>query len=308
MTLLPEQTQEYAPEQSQDNTICQKTLAAPCHLEGIGMHTGQILPLALLPGEANTGFLFERSDLPGSSPLVGRWDHVSDTRMCTQLTHPEGFSIGTVEHLLAALAAWEIDNAVIQIGGPEIPILDGSSQGFIEAIGTVGVVSQPSPRRFLKVLEKVEIREKDRFVSLAPGETPTFEYSIDFFGGRDGLLPQQKSFTWSVEGFQRDIGPARTFGFYDDAQKLQAAGLARGASLENAVVFHEGKVLNKDGLRFSDEPLRHKILDAVGDLILAGAPILGAYCSHNGGHELNNRLLHKLLTQKSAWTETTLCA
>lgn len=285
----------------------QTTLKEPVTITGVGVHTGAPIDLKILPANQNSGFVFKRSDLPGAEPILGRWDCVSDTRLCTQLTNQQGTSIGTVEHLLAGLAAHEIDNAEIVVSGPEIPILDGSSKVFIDEIEKAGVVAQETPRVMIRLKKTIEIREENRYVRLDPlpeSETSsrlTYDFSFDFFGGREGMKPQSYHFPWDATAFRQEIGSARTFGFFEDGQKLQAMGLAQGASLENTVVIQEGKVMNEEGLRFPDEFVKHKILDAVGDLSLAGYPLSGAYYSHNGGHELNNRLLRLLFETPEAW-------
>lgn len=291
--------------------IKQKTLKKPVQVKGIGVHSGEDVTLTIGPAPAHTGFMFRLRLPSGESSIPGRWDCVTDTHFCTQLSNAEGESIGTVEHLMAAFAACEIDNAEVLVeGAREIPILDGSAKLFIEALEQGGIQTLEAPRHFIYLTEALEIREEKRFVRLEPLSsferkgaypTPTFDFSFDFSGGRQGMAPQSYHFAWNPQAFREDLSGARTFGFFEDGQKLQAMGLAKGASLENTVVIHEGRVMNEGGLRYPDEFVRHKILDAVGDLALAGASLVGAYHSHNGGHELNNRLLRKLFATPKAW-------
>ncbi len=281
----------------------QKTIRKSGSLEGVGVHSGQGVSVTFKPAPVNTGIVFERTDCDASAQIQALWHQVSDTRMSTQLRNADGVTIAMVEHLMAALAGLEIDNLYVQVSGPEMPVLDGSSHIYADAVGALGLVTQEANRLRYKILKPVEVRQGDKYVRLEPAAKTTYDFSFDFFGGRDGVAAQTMSFDWTPAGFLREISKARTFGFFEDGQKLQAMGLAKGASLENTLVLHEGKVMNAGGERLRNECVRHKILDAVGDMALAGAPIVGAYTSHNGGHEMNNHLLRMLFADATAWRE-----
>lgn len=280
----------------------QKTIQKEGLVKGIGVHSGADVTVRFRPASPDSGISFFRTDVPfDQQKLTARWDSVKDTRLSTQLSNACGVKLSMVEHLMAALAGLEIDNLNIEVDGPEMPVLDGSSQIYVEALQECGVQIQNLHRRAFKILAPVEVREGNKFVRLNPSEHRSFDFSIDFFGGREGMRPQTFAFDWTPGGFLREIARARTFGFFSDAQKLQEMGLARGASLDNTVVLQDGRILNENGERLKNECVRHKILDAVGDLALAGAPIIGAYTSHNGGHEMNNKLLHALFADSTLW-------
>lgn len=280
----------------------QKTIQKEGVVEGVGVHSGAPVCVRFRPAPVDSGIYFVRTDAPfDQNKLVARWDNVKDTRLSTQLSNAFGVTLSMVEHLMAALAGLEIDNLEIEVDGPEMPVLDGSSQVYVEALQECGLQTQNLHRRVFKILAPVEVRDGNKFVRLSPAEHRSFEFSIDFFGGREGMAPQTLAFDWTPGGFLREIARARTFGFFSDAQKLQEMGLASGASLENTLVLQDGRILNEGGERLGQECVRHKILDAVGDLALAGAPIMGAYTSHNGGHEMNNKLLHALFADTTLW-------
>lgn len=286
----------------QEKYAFQKTVQKEGVVHGIGVHSGAPVSVRFRPASPDSGLSFFRTDAPfDQKKLTARWDNVKDTRLSTQLANASGATLSMVEHLMAALAGLEIDNLDIEVDGPEMPVLDGSSQIYVETLQACGAQIQNLHRRAIKILAPVEVREGDRFVRLSPAQHRSFDFSIDFFGGREGMTPQHFSFDWTPGGFLREIARARTFGFFSDAQKLQEMGLAHGASLDNTLVLQEGRILNEGGERLQQECVRHKILDAVGDLALAGAPIIGAYTSHNGGHEMNNKLLHALFADATLW-------
>ncbi|MBA4118314.1 MAG: UDP-3-O-[3-hydroxymyristoyl] N-acetylglucosamine deacetylase [Candidatus Puniceispirillum sp.] len=288
---------------NQEGIPCQTTLQKSGSVEGVGIHSGAPVQVTFHPASENTGIVFRRSDVAqeaGDIPAL--WHLVNDTRMSTGLVNAQGTGISMVEHCMAAVMGLEIDNLVIEVSGPEMPVLDGSSAPYVKVLQGCVLQSQQAHRRFLKVLQEVEVRRDDAYVRLSPASQLTLDFSIDFFGGREGLAPQTHHFAWTPGGFLREIACARTFGFYEDALKLQAAGLAKGASLDNTLVYKEGLVMNEGGERVSQESVRHKILDAVGDLGLAGSPIIGAYTSHNGGHAMNNALLHALFESEENYT------
>ena len=273
----------------------QTTIQRSGEVEGVGVHSGAPVRVTFHPASENTGIIFRRTDASedaGDVPAL--WHLVKDTRMSTGLVNEHGVGVSMVEHCMAAVMGLEIDNLIIKVTGPEMPVLDGSSAVYTKALQACGLFKQKEHRRFIRVLKEVEVRQGDAYVRLEPSAEFSVDFSIDFFGGREGLAPQSYHLAWTPGGFLREIACARTFGFYEDAVKLQAAGLAKGASLENTLVYQEGRIMNEGGERIAGESVRHKILDAIGDMALAGSPILGAYASHNGGHAMNNELLHAL--------------
>lgn len=280
--------------------IRQKTLKSPIGCTGIGLHSGAKVTMTLHPAPADHGIVFRRTDLAGGGQLIpADWRHVVETRFCTALAVGDGPRISTVEHLMAALAGSEIDNALVDVSGPEVPVMDGSAAPFVFLIECAGVVEQPAARRALQIRRRVAIDDGERSGSLTPGNGWTINVEIDF---ESPLIRRQELFFPVHEGsFKRDISRARTFALDSQIGQLKAAGLARGGSLDNAVVISGHRVLNGDGLRYDDEFVRHKILDCLGDLYLAGGPIMGHFRGLRSGHTLNNQLLHKLFTTPDAY-------
>lgn len=281
--------------------MTQQTLKAPVTLHGVGLHSGNAVELRLCPADENTGIIFIRTDLEGSKNLIpARWDHVIDTRLCTMIGNEHGATVGTIEHLMAALRGAGIDNLRIELNGPEVPIMDGSSALFMDAITQVGIEQQDAPRRYIKILSPITVREGDKEVTLTPNSLSLFSGEIDF---AHPAIGNQSYETSLVNGnFAHFLADCRTFGFKKDVEMLRKNGLARGGSLDNAIVLGEDNVLNPEGLRHADEFIRHKLLDAVGDLYLAEAPILGKYHGIKAGHDMNNKILHALFAQPEAWT------
>jgi UDP-3-O-[3-hydroxymyristoyl] N-acetylglucosamine deacetylase len=278
----------------------QRTLATAVAIEGIGIHSGARVRLCLRPAAADTGLVFIRSDLaPGEGIVRAGWDRVVDTRLSTLLRNESGATVSTVEHLMAALAASGIDNLRIELDAPEVPILDGSAAGWMALIEAAGTRALNAPRRAIRVLRPVHVNAGESWASLLPAGDRRYSVSIDFVHPTIGR--QYFDFRLRRASFRREIAPARTFGFLRDIADLQAQGLARGGSLDNAIVIGEHGVLNAGGLRFGDEFVRHKLLDLIGDLYLAGAPIVGHVVAHRPGHALNNALLHALFAQGDAW-------
>ncbi len=280
--------------------MLQRTVKKPVRCTGIGLHTGATVALTISPAEPNSGFVFIRSDLAGAAAVIqGRWDHVVDTRMCTVLGNGHGTTVGTVEHLMAALAGCGVDNAVITLDNIEVPIMDGSAEPFVAAIERIGTVAQNAPRRAIRVLKPVTVTDGGKSASFTPGDAPGFSFEIDF----ENTVIAHQSHAVELDGdsFKEEISRARTFGFLHEVEGLRKMGLARGGSLDNAVVIDGDHVMNEGGLRFADEFVRHKILDAVGDLYLAGGPIIGHFHGHRSGHALNNQLLRALFADRSAW-------
>lgn len=281
-------------------TVWQNTVKTPLTVTGVGVHSGVPATLTVKPAAANRGISFVRTDITDKANIIpATWDHVTDARLCTVLTNAAGVSVSTVEHLLSAMAALGVDNAVIDIDGPEIPIMDGSAIDFVRALDAAGLERQSAPRRMIRVKKTVSWQEGDKEVFLSPSETPCFSFEIAF----DNALIGRQKFThqFHEELYRADIARARTFGFLHEVEALRKAGLARGGSLDNAVVVDGDKVLNPDGLRFKTEFVRHKILDAIGDIYLAGYGLLGHYHGVKAGHAMNNKALRVLFSQEDAY-------
>lgn len=280
----------------------QTTISRKVTCAGVGVHSGVRARLTLLPAPVNSGIRFVRTDAAaGTGEILAHAEFVSDTQLGTTLSNEHGASVAVVEHLLAAIAGLGIDNLRIEIDGPEVPIMDGSSSVFYELLMEAGQTSQGAVRRRIRVLEPVEIREGAKRAILSPtnGDVLTLRARIEYDDQHIGV--QQMAMRLAPGMFARDLAFARTYGFARDVEMLQSMGLARGGSLENAVVIGEDGVMNPEGLRSEDEFVRHKMLDAVGDLMLAGAPIAGDYDAVQPGHALNNKLVRKLLATPSAW-------
>lgn len=279
-------------------TVRQRTLKSAMSCTGVTLHGGQDVTLSLKPAAANTGISFRRTDVDATVPA--RWDCVVDTRMCTVLANADGVTVGTVEHLMAALAGCGIDNAEIELNGPEVPIMDGSSEPFVFLIECAGVVEQAAPRRVIRVHKEISVTVGDSEASLKPGICLDLSVEIDFES--KAVSRQTLSMGLMNGSFRKELSRARTFGFLHEVEQLRAAGLAKGGSLENAIVVSGDEILNEDGLRFDDEFVRHKMLDAVGDLYLAGAPIIGCFTGAKSGHAANNALLRALFADPDAWS------
>lgn len=278
----------------------QTTLRQSTGLSGIGVHNGQTVSIILHPADANSGICFSRTTPDGGREYEIPADHrhVNTTEYCTSVG-VAGASVATIEHLMATLSALQIDNAVVEIDGSEVPVMDGSAQAFITAIDQVGVEMLAAPRRYIKVLKPVRVEIGDGFGEFLPHDGTRIEIEIDF---ANPLVGRQVYATeLDGERFRDEIARARTFGFLADVEKLWERGFARGASLDNAIVIAEDRVVNPEGFRFADECVRHKALDAIGDIALAGAPILGCYRSYKGGHRLNVETLSALLADETAF-------
>jgi UDP-3-O-[3-hydroxymyristoyl] N-acetylglucosamine deacetylase len=280
----------------------QTTLRDRATVAGIGVHSGSPVTLTLHPAEANSGIVFLRSGLDSQRDreLVADFRSVTATEFATVLGDRNGPAVSTTEHVLAALHGLGVDNAVVEVDGPEVPIMDGSAQAFVDAIDQVGIVTLSAPRRYIKVLKPVRVSKNDCHGELRPyARGLRVETEIKF----DHPLIGRQTFAIDVEpgAFRRELARARTFGFMRDVAKLWSAGYALGASFENTVVVAENRVLNAEGVRFADEFVRHKAVDAIGDLALAGAPLIGAYRSVRGGHKLNHAVLTALMADRTAW-------
>jgi len=279
----------------------QATLRREASLSGIGVHGGLPVSMTLLPADAGAGIAFVRTDVGEGGDRVVRADlgHIGSTELCTTVA-AAGLSVATIEHLMAALSVFGIDNALIEIDGPEVPVMDGSAEAFVDAIDRAGVATLDAPRRYIRVLRPVQVAVGDAVAEFTPRDRLRVEVEIDFANELVG----RQTFAADIDRdrFRRDLAPARTFGFMADVEQLWARGFARGASLENAVVVADDRIVNPGGLRYPDEFVRHKALDAVGDLALAGAPILGCFRSRRGGHRLNVAALTALFADADAWT------
>ncbi|MGB0920977.1 MAG: UDP-3-O-acyl-N-acetylglucosamine deacetylase, partial [Alphaproteobacteria bacterium] len=287
----------------------QHTLAAPLVLEGIGLHQGTPVILALKPAAADHGIVFVRSDLDAplnERTIPARYDHVSDTMMCTTISNKYGASVATIEHLMAAIAGLGIDNLLIEVDAPEMPVMDGSSEIFLGELMKIGLEAQDAPRKALRIVKPVQLVDGAKEAALLPGDGFAMDVSIDFDNKVIGR--QSASLSLANGAFRKHLGKARTFGFLKDVEALKQLGLGLGGSLENAIVIDGDEVMNEDGLRFDDEFVRHKALDAVGDLALAGLPILGTFKGVRPGHDMNNRILRALFASPDAFEVVTLSA
>jgi len=279
----------------------QTTLRAQATVTGVGVHSGLPVHLTVGPAPVDAGFIFVRTGLEGADrEVVATVESVIATEFATVLGDSEGPLVSTAEHVLAALRGMGVDNATIEIDGPEVPIMDGSAAAFVAAIDQAGIVAQPAVRRFLQILKPVAIMVGDSFGEFRPYAGGfRAEVEIDFVNPVIGK--QSYALELSPERFRREISRARTFGFLNDVARLCSAGYALGSSFENTVVFDDERLLNAEGLRYADECARHKVLDVVGDLALAGLPLLGAFRSVRGGHKLNHAALTALLADRTAW-------
>ncbi|MEJ1994468.1 MAG: UDP-3-O-acyl-N-acetylglucosamine deacetylase [Limibacillus sp.] len=280
------------------STLSQHTLKNPIHCSGIGVHSGLRVSMTLNPAEADSGIVFRRTDVEGVE-LQAHWKNAVETPLCTTLVAENGQKVSTIEHLMSAFVACGIDNALVEISAEEVPIMDGSAAPFVFLIECAGRARQDAPRRAIRILKDVSVEEPHRAASFVPGEGFTVDFDIDF----DNDLVSRQSWSGAIteETFKSEISRARTFGFLHEVEQLRKMGLARGGSLDNAVVIDGDKVMNEGGLRFKDEFVRHKVLDSIGDLYLAGAPILGHFTGHKAGHALNLRLLVELFSDQDAW-------
>ncbi|MBN9288493.1 MAG: UDP-3-O-[3-hydroxymyristoyl] N-acetylglucosamine deacetylase [Gammaproteobacteria bacterium 39-13] len=278
----------------------QRTLKNVIRATGVGVHTGEKVFLTLKPAPANTGIIFRRIDCDPVVEIPARAEYVADTSFCTTLSK-DGVRVATVEHLLSAMAGLGIDNAYIEVSAPEVPIMDGSAGPFVFLIQSAGIKEQSATKRFIKIKKAVEVKDGDKFARIEPYDGFNVSFTIDFDhpvirnGGQDSTLE------FTSMAYIKMVSRARTFGFLSDFEWLRAKNLASGASLDNAIVLDEYRVLNEDGLRYDDEFVRHKILDAIGDLYLLGHGLIGAFHGVKSGHTLNNKLIRALLADQTAW-------
>jgi len=278
--------------------IFQCTIADPLTISGIGLHSGQQITMTLRPAEAGTGIVFHRTDGERTVSIEALSRNVVDTRLATVIGK-SGLTVSTVEHLMAALSAFGIDNLHIDIDGPEVPIMDGSAMPFVEMLHAAGISSLSRSRKFLAVRKPMSIIDGEKRVSLIPSRF--FRITFDIAFDHPCIALQHRSVKVSRELFGKELAPARTFGFLREVEYLKANGLARGGSLDNAVVIGDEKILNPEGLRFQDEFVRHKILDSVGDFSLLGYPILGHIKAFKAGHDINHQMVQKVLASPECW-------
>jgi UDP-3-O-[3-hydroxymyristoyl] N-acetylglucosamine deacetylase len=282
--------------------IKQRTLKNIIRATGVGLHTGDKVYMTLRPAAPNTGIVFRRTDLNPPVDIHARPDCVGDTRLSTTLVKDD-VRVSTVEHLLSAMAGLGIDNAYVELSAPEVPIMDGSAGPFVFLLQSAGIEEQNAPKRFIRIKKPIKVQEGDKWASFEPFEGFKVGFSIDFNHPIISKRTSRAEIDFSTTSFVKEVSRARTFGFMRDIEMLREHNLALGGSMDNAVVLDDYRVLNEDGLRYEDEFVKHKILDAIGDLYLLGHSLIGAYHAHKSGHELNNKLLRSLVADPSAWEE-----
>lgn len=284
--------------------IKQRTLRHDIRATGVGLHTGKKIYLTLKPAEVDTGIVFKRVDLDPPVVLLARTENVGDTRLSTSLGSGDS-QVSTVEHLLSAMAGLGIDNAIVEVNAPEVPIMDGSAGPFVFLLQSAGIKEQDAPKKFIRIKKYVRVEDGDKWAVLEPFEGFKVSLELDFQHPVLKGSSQSATLDFSSTSYVKEVSRARTFGFMSDYEWLRANNLALGGSLDNAVVLDEFKVMNEDGLRYKDEFVKHKILDAVGDLSLLGRSLIGAFSGFKSGHALNNTLLRALLADEQAWEEVT---
>ncbi len=281
--------------------ILQRTLKQTISATGVGLHSGERVKLTLHPAAPDTGIVFRRTDLPEPVEVAAQPSLVNDTRLSSTLVTDTGVRVGTIEHLMSAFAGLGIDNVVVDVTAAEIPIMDGSAAPFIFLLQTAGIEEQARPKKFIRVKQPVEVVEGDKWVKLVPHEGFSVELSIEFNHPAFNRAPQTVHIDFASRSYIDEISRARTFGFMHEVEYMRQHGLGRGGNLNNAIVIDDEYVLNPEGLRFPDEFVRHKILDAIGDLYIVGHPLIAAFSGHKSGHALNNKLLRVLLATPDAW-------
>jgi UDP-3-O-[3-hydroxymyristoyl] N-acetylglucosamine deacetylase len=280
--------------------IKQRTLKTPVKATGVGLHSGVKVEMTLRPAAPGTGIVFRRMDLDPPVELKADPYLVTDTRLCSMLESGPA-KVSTVEHLMSALAGLGIDNLLVDLTGPEIPIMDGSSAPFVFLLQSAGIVEQDAPKRYVRIKQPIEVKDGDKWARFVPHNGFKIEFTIDFQHPVFDKSGKTVSIDFADTAYTREVARARTFGFMHEVEALRNSGLALGGSLDNAIVMDEYRVLNQDGLRYDDEFVKHKVLDAIGDLYLLGHPIIGSFEAHKSGHALNNALLRELLRHQEAW-------
>ena len=282
----------------------QRTLKNVIRATGVGLHTGDKVFLTLRPAAPDTGIVFRRVDLPEPVEIRALPHNVCDTRLCSALEQ-DGVRIATVEHLMSAFAGLGIDNAYVDLTAAEVPIMDGSAGPFVFLLQSAGILEQPVPKKFIRVKKTVEVRENDKWVRFDPYFGFKIDFTIDFAHPAVDHTGQKVEIDFADNSYIKEVSRARTFGFMHEVEALRNMGLARGGSLDNAIVLDEYRILNSDGLRYDDEFAKHKVLDAIGDLYMLGYPLLGAFTAYKSGHALNNKLLRALMADADAWEYAT---
>ncbi len=283
----------------------QRTLSNVIRATGVGLHTGQKVFLTLKPAPVDTGIVFFRVDLDTPVEIKATPESVTETVMSTTI-ESNGVKISTVEHLMSAFAGMGVDNAYVELSTHEVPIMDGSAAPFVFLLQSAGIAEQNKAKKFIRIKKPLEVRDGDKWVKLEPFDGFKVDFTIDFEHPVLKNSGQHATIDFSTTSFIKEVSRARTFGFMDDLENLRKAGLAQGGSFDNAIVMDSFNILNDDGLRYRDEFVKHKILDAVGDLYLLGYPLIGAFSAHKSGHALNNQILRQLIVQEDAWEITTL--
>ncbi len=284
--------------------IRQRTLKNVIRATGVGLHSGQKVYLTLRPAAPNTGIVFRRVDLEEPVDIPARPEHVGESHLCTTLVC-NGARVSTVEHLLSAMAGLGIDNAYVDLSAPEVPIMDGSAGPFVFLLQSAGMEEQDAPKKFIRILEKVRVEEGDKWAQFEPFEGFKVAFTIQFDHPVFRDRSSRASVDFSTTSFVKEVSRARTFGFLGDLERLRANNLALGGNLDNAIICDDYRVLNDDGLRYEDEFVKHKVLDAIGDLYLLGHSLIGAFEGYKSGHALNSRLLRSLVARKDAWETVT---
>ena len=280
--------------------IRQRTLKNVIRASGVGLHTGAKVLMTLRPAAPNTGVVFRRVDLASPVVIPVSAELVGDTRLCSTLDNGRA-SVATVEHLMSALAGLGVDNVYVDLDGPEVPIMDGSASSFVFLLQSAGIEAQNAAKKFVRIKKTIEVVEGDKWVRFEPFDGFKISFTIDFKHPVFEKSGQEITLDFAHTSYIKEVSRARTFGFMQEVEWLRANGLALGGSLDNAIVMDEFRVLNNDGLRYEDEFVKHKVLDAIGDLYILGQPIIGAFYAYKSGHALNNRLLRTLLQDQSAW-------
>ncbi len=282
--------------------IKQRTLKNAIRATGVGLHTGDKVYMTLRPAAPDTGIVFRRTDLPSPVDIPSRCEFVGDTRLSSTLVR-DGARVGTVEHLLSAMAGLGIDNAYVDLSAPEVPIMDGSAGPFVFLLQSAGIEEQAAPKRFIRIKTPIRVEDGDKWARFEPFNGFKVGFSIEFKHPIFSARTSRAEIDFSTTSFVKEVSRARTFGFMRDIEMLRERNLAMGGSMDNAIVLDDYRVLNEDGLRYEDEFVKHKILDAIGDLYLLGHSLIGAFYGHKSGHELNNRLLRTLMANEKAWEE-----
>jgi len=278
----------------------QRTLKSVIRATGVGLHTGEKVAMTLRPAPPNAGIVFRRIDLPAPVDIAADAFNVTDTRLCSTL-ETDGVKVATVEHVMSAFAGLGIDNAYVDLTGSEVPIMDGSAAPFVFLIQSAGIEQQPAPKRFFRIRNPVEVKDGEKWARFEPFDGFKLSFSIEFDHPAFERSAQTACVDFANTSYVKEVARARTFGFIQEVEALRESGLALGGSLDNAIVVDEYRVLNAEGLRYSDEFVKHKLLDAIGDLYLVGHPLIGAFSAYKSGHALNNRLLRAALASKDAW-------